>query len=453
MKRLGSIIDRSFDSSWSIYAILSLGTLLRMVGLYLISAFPLKSDAFCYHKMALQLLHKVEFHPYWPPGLPYYLSFFNSLFGESEFVSRACMILPYWMLSVFLFLLAKEISNRKVANIVVLVFSVFPTFVYHSVTSLTPLPMAAVLVAIVYFTIRLRQNMSWACGIFLGLLIGVGTLIRPSSLLLLLFVPLYFVITKRRFLLPLVVAMSAILLISAWIFEVYQMTGNFVMINYSNKKNVFYGNNQWTPMYKTWLPMYTWRSSENEEFVALSEEIEKKPLPEQDKLYKRHTINHILSRPDLFLLRTLNRVRVYFAFDTFAGASLIKDLNIDKKIGLGIIMIDAIFYCSIASLAILFLFSPFQIFGDRDTIRIFIGVILIYAIPYWLSRSHPTYHFPIVPILGVLAVVSGTMLLSEPRVVWRHIVSSKRRMYLLLFGIILFIYIQVEWIVMMYSSI
>lgn len=451
MKRSDSIIDRSFDSSWSIYAILSLGTLLRMVGLYLISAFPLKSDAFCYHKMALQLLHKVEFHPYWPPGLPYYLSFFNSLFGESELVSRACMILPYWMLSVFLFLLAKEISNRKVANIVVLVFSVFPTFVYHSVTPLTPLPMAAVLVAIVYFTIRLRQNMSWACGIFLGLLIGVGTLIRPSSLLLLLFVPLYFVITKRRFLLPLVVAMSAILLISAWIFEAYRMTGNFVMINYANSKNVFYGNNQWTPIYKTWF--LGSHITENEEFEALRAEIKKKPLPEQDKLYKRYAINHILSRPDLFLLRTLSRIRVYFAFDTFTGASLIKSLNIDKKIGLGIIMIDAIFYCSIASLAILFFFLPSRIFDNRDAAGILVLIVIIYSLPYWITFSHPTYHFPIVPILGVLAVISGTMLLSEPRVVWRHIVSSKRRMYLLLFGIILFIYIQAEWIVMMYSSI
>lgn len=451
MKRLSPIVDGSLDSSWSIYAILTLGTLLRLIGLYLVSTLPLQSDPLSYHRMALQLLHKVDIQPFLPPGLSYYLSFFYSLFGESELIGRACMILPYWILSAFLFLLAKKISSRKVANIAVLILSVFPTFVYHSVTPLTQLPMAALLTAIAYFAIRSRQNMSWACSISLGLLLGIGTLIRPSALLLVLFLPLYFIITKRRFLLSSVIAISAILLISLWIFKVHKMTGEFVMVNHANSMNFFLGNNRWTPTYKTWF--LGSHSSEDEAFKALRGEIKKNPLPVQDQLYMQYAISYILSRPDLFLLRTLNRVRVYFAFDTYTGSVLMKGYDIDKRIGLGIIMIDAIFYFSIVSLAILFLFLPSCMFGNRSAINITIAIIIIYSLPYWIAFSHPTYHFPIVPILGILAVTSGTSLWSGPRVVWKHIASSKRRKYFALIGMILFVYIQIEWIVMMYSRI
>jgi 4-amino-4-deoxy-L-arabinose transferase-like glycosyltransferase len=430
---------------------LGLGVLLRLIGLYLVSGLALASDWLSYHKVALQLVHKVKFHPFWPPGLPYYLSFFHYLFGESELVARACMILLYLMLSVFLFLLAKEMYNRKTANIAVLIFSVFPSFIYHSVTPVAQMPMAVILIAVAYFAIRSKQNISWICSIFLGLLLGIGVLVRPSSLLLLLFLPLYFVVTKRRFLLPSIMVISAILLVFLWIVKAYKMTGEFVMINSANSMNFFFGNNQWTPLYKTW-----WlgsHRSEDDEYKVFLEGIRKNPPSVQERLYKQHAIEHILSRPDLFLLRTLSRFRVYFAFDTTPGATLIKGYDIDKKIGLGLIMADAIFYLSIASLAILFLFLPPTMFGDRGTIGILIGIVIIYSLPYWVAFSHASYHFPVVPILGIFAVISGTRLLNEPGDIWRHITSSRRRKYLALFGMILFVYIQIEWIVMMYSRI
>lgn len=451
MKTCPLIRDRAFDSSWSIYAIIALGVLLRLVALYLISPLPLKSDPVHYHHMALQLLHQAQFHPYWPPGLPYFLCFFYSFFGESEQVAKACMIVPYVAFAGFLFLLSKKISDRKTANVVVLIFSLFPTFIYHSVYPLTQLPLAAILAAVAYFTLRSGKTTPWFHGIALGVIMGSGVLIRPSLLLLAFLIPLYFLVRYRMIRFSFVMAATVLLIGGFWIYKVHKMVGYFVMVNHASSLNFFYGNCKWTPLYKTWYlgshPL------DDDEFNAFKADTKKEPPNVRDKIYRQRAIQHILSRPDLFALRTLNRFRVFFAFDTYVGSCLIKGHNINKWIGLGIIAIDAAFYCSIVGLALLFFFLPPQMLLGFGARWILVGIVVVYAFPYWIAFASPTYHFPVVPILGPFAVITARRLLSKPAEIWEHIRCSGRKKYLALVCLILFVYIQIEWFVVMRSSI
>lgn len=452
LKQFTAVVNKLFEWRWTFHYTIILGTLIRLIALVWVSSLPsLIGDPLEYQQMAKRLLSHIGFEPFWPPGLPYYLVVLFSFFGEAEFVARVGMILWYWLLALGIFLLTKKIANRKTANISIFLFTIFPTFIYHSVTPLTQLPMAALLVAAAFFAIQFKSKIQWGSSIFLGSILGFATLIRPSTVLLVVMLPLYLFVITRKTRHCLLIVVSALLVISVWIFKAYDLTGKFVMINYSNSMNFFLGNNPWTPLYKTWY--LGSHPSEDPQFEALRENIKKNSLAIQDKLHTQYAVNHILARPDLFFLRSVNRLRNFFAFDTYTGSALIKEYGINKIMGLGIIALDAFFYLSIALFALLFFVIPYNKFNDQSGVIIFLIIIVGYSLPYWISFSHPTYHFPIVPLLGILSAISSMRLLSEPRDIWNHIKSSKRKKYVLLSTMSLLIFIQIEWIAIMFSRI
>ena len=99
------------------------------------------------------------------------------------------------------------------------------------------------------------------------------------------------------------------------------MTGRFVMIDDSNAQNFFFSNNAHTPLYNTCRggPV-AW--SVPPQFTQLEQEIDCQPPPERQQTWRRLAIQHILSRPDLFLLRTFNRFRAFFCFPIHRGEPL-----------------------------------------------------------------------------------------------------------------------------------
>ncbi len=129
------------------------------------------------------------------------------------------------------------------------------------------------------------------------------------------------------------------------------MTGRFVFINNANSQNIFYGNNPWTPLYRTW-----WYGSHKEpgdmppEFEAAMTQINHGDPRQRDALFVKTAMDHIKARPDLFLLRSVNRVRVFMGFDTFTSAQVARS---NKKLGALVLAIDAGLYLLVTMLALL----------------------------------------------------------------------------------------------------
>jgi hypothetical protein len=140
-------------------------------------------------------------------------------------------------------------------------------------------------------------------------------------------------IIKTKKVRPALVSMAVCLvLVFGWIGKVHQMSGRWVMINDSNSSNFLYGNNQYTLLYKTWLfSLYSETSNFPVEYRKLHSVIENAPTQIQNKLYMQMALDHIISRPDLFVIRTMSRIRTYFAFDTFFGAFLIKSYSVNEE--------------------------------------------------------------------------------------------------------------------------
>jgi len=225
------------------------------------------------------------------------------------------------------------------------------------------------------------------------------------------------------------------------------MTGRLVLINDSNSMNLFYGNNPYTPLYKTWWFGSHWTVDEGvpEGFISLMREIKSRPIDEQQSTMRKLAIEHILKRPDLFIIRSASRFRCFFSFPTITGSMLRSQGIVSTRASLFIILIDGLIYIAIFLTAIIFLCSTdFSSPGGRYY-KLILLIVSGYALPYWFCYSHPTYNFPVIPLFLVLSMgYLKDLLDKDGRIEWLPLKGKRRVVGILV--MLTFFAIQVEWV-------
>jgi 4-amino-4-deoxy-L-arabinose transferase-like glycosyltransferase len=436
----------------AVYVILVAGLLVRIAALGLIGHEGLRNEAPGYMEVAAQLLHSETFDPYWPPGVPYYLYVAQKLFGESILVARASILPIYAVFTAFLFTYVKKLGSLRAANLAALVFVFYPPYVRHSFNPSTEYPAAACVMGVVLLLTLAGRRPTWGLGAFVGILLGLLILIRPSSLLVAAFA-FFHLLSRHKGARTAVVSLAVLLvLVSAWVWKAHTLTGRFVMINESNALNFFWGNNPYTPLYATWGEAQG-QLGLSEQYKSLLARIDSRPPSDRDRLYFRYALQHLRSRPDLFLIRTFNRARAYFGFPVHSAEPLKSVLGDQgrKWASVAITVADVSFYWPILVLTICFFFSTASssvAVGDKIAL---LGTAAAYALPYWVAMSQPRYNFPVVPLLVVPAVLLLDSLAQKPvSEVFRPVIASRWRRYVLALSLFAFIYIQLEWIYVAY---
>ena len=448
--RILPVVLRRLDSHRAIYAIVGFGLILRIVPLAMVGGGFLEHENPSYYEMALQLLRGEKFSPYWPPGVPYYLLLAHKIFGDGLLVARGSMLLVYVCFSFALYALAKEVSSRRAGNLASLLFALYPTYVRYAFNPSTEYPTAACLVAAVYLAIRSIRKPSYPLSAALGLALGSLALIRASSLLLVVVAPLYLYLRTRRWGISLTSLVVSLVLISAWLWKAYNMTGRFVMVNDANTQNFFLGNNYFTPLYNT-CPDGPVKWDAPAEFTRVIEKLRDDPPEVQNRIYRASAVRYILSRPDLFLLRTFNRFRMYFSFPIAQGEPLTKGVHLENMhawVGVAITVFQLCFYWPIMLLAIIFLFNS----KGADYVPSIGGAAILYAVPYWITFSQPRFNFPVVPLFAVLAVALLDSLEKSGHDALGPVLQSPRRRHAMFFSLAFFTYTQMEWILFVLSS-
>jgi 4-amino-4-deoxy-L-arabinose transferase-like glycosyltransferase len=439
------------DSRRTIHFIVALAVLLRITALAFLARQPLAGDDTLYHDFAMRLLQGNMIYPLVPPAVGYYLAFFYRLFGTNPLVARASM-LPLAVGFIYtLYAVAVRFAGRKGANLVALVFAIYPLHVLCSVEPITEIPTSLLLLISLFLVLAICAQARIRDFVLLGLVLGLLILTRPSALLLLGFLPFYLVLRSRKWLASALVAAIPTLMITVWIMTVYSSTGHFVMINFSSTQNVFLGNNAYTPLYRTWR--FTTHVDEAQlpaGYQTLNTEIMHLPWYEQNALYRRVAWQSITSRPDLFAVRTANRMRVYFAFDSYTGSLLMNLYHAGRKLAFASIVIDGSLYVLVAFCALLFLFTV-----SRNSERFWptwtiLAMIVIYAGPYFFSVSHPIYHYPIVPLMGLLAAALWSDILDRRISLTGAVGGHGAKQIAMVLAVALFAYIQVEYAIVMY---
>lgn len=413
-----------------------LGIIIRLMYAFWLGEELLTGDAFFYIDTAKSILAGESYLPEWPPALPYYLSVFGLLFGQSLWTWVFAMLLLYlffnwvWKNTAALFL------DKKWVNLGMLVFVLMPAFVHYSVAPLSQLPLAIIILALVY--LLHKNGLAWQ----MGFLLSLGVLFRSGTLSLIPLFLIYFPVKKRSHdLVPFL--LSFLFLIGIWQYKSWQMTERFVWINDFNTYNLYVGNNPWTPDYKTW-----WLGSHDErrnpEFQAYYQEIDSLrslDIRVQSEAFASLALGHIQKEWPLFLLRGSNKFRAFFAFDTYTGARLYAK---NRPLGLIAILIDGGIYVLFGCLAILSLVKKKPSVFEADLLYLMLGIIFFYAIPYVLAFAHPTYHFPHIPLFVLFALKgieeAGIKELSQKSKLSHTFVLS------------LFLFIQLEWIWHMSST-
>ena len=325
-----------------------------------------------------------------------------------------------------------------------IVFALYPAYVRYAFNPSTEYATAMCLVATALLAVVAARKRSWWAAAALGLVVGLLVLIRANSLGLTLVAPLWLWFRTRKTGLALVVLLVAAAPISAWLFKAHSMTGRFVMINDSNAENFFQSNNRWTPLYNTCVggPV-DWTVPP--EFTKLANDIECVPAAERQPIYRRITLEHITSRPDLFLLRSFNRFRAFFCFPIHHG-ELSHTATAPTIVGHAITAIElGFFYWPIMVLAILFWFAGPSPATQADA-RAVLGVLFIYAAPFFFTCSQSRYNFPIVQLCAVFAVAFIEAVRERS---WQEVMEPLRRSMwrrrALYATLAFFFYIQVEW--------
>jgi hypothetical protein len=436
-------------SRWKAFAIiLAAGILIRFAFFLWLADKPLMSDAVNYNEMSGQLSSGEGFVPYWPPGLPMYLSVAHKLFGPADVTARLAMLIFYVGTSVFVYRAAVLMTTSHLAgNIATGILALSPASIHASLEPLTQLPAAMCLTISAYCLMRLEtvsSKGSYAGNIaLLALSASYLALTRPSSLLLVAALPLYLLWRTREWMPALAVTAAAAVVVGSWVGYVYKKTGRVVKINTANSANFYLGNNPYTPVYRTW-----WLGSHHTApevpvaFIEQRARIMELDAPSQEKEFSRLAQEHIRQHPELFLLRTLNRICTYFAFDTFAGTYLIGNYGVSKVLGLATIAVDAFFYILIGVGSILYFTVP----RSSETSKapfLLLGMIFLYALPYFFAFSHPSYHYPVEPLLMILSSGFFVYLINGTGTTLREVLEQRTVATTL--AIVAFALIQIEF--------
>jgi hypothetical protein len=198
--------------------------------------------------------------------------------------------------------------------------------------------------------------------------------------------------------------------------------GWFVSTN--NERNLFLGNNPYTPNYKTWhWGQHPIPESAPPEMKAYFSSFYKAENPRSAMIHE--TIRYIKERPDIFLLRTLNRIRAFWGFDYEVAGIVEGQWPACGKVGvLAILAAEASAYALVMLLVIagLFMFSKEM---ELRYALFLIAVVLAYQLPYALAFGNGSYHPAVIGFVFPFAAVAIGQARLGRTGGWRQVLASK----------------------------
>jgi hypothetical protein len=357
--------------------ILAVSVLLRVaVAFYLgdvVDAPPLLTDQRSYHALGARLItgHGFSFdrgwYPFTPPDTPtahwsflysLFVAAIYALFGVHPLAVRLTqaviggILLPYIVYRLARRVFAAEADSFTSAFsiphilplVATLLAAVYAYFILYAATLMTETFYIAALLWVLEQTLALAECPTTRGGLWLGLGLGLATLLRQSILpwVAVMFVWLLWVGLRRGSFRRMVGSLSlstSLLIVMIMPFTVrnYFVYGRFLLLN----------SNAGYAMYSAQHPMH---GTNFQEFAAA-------PVPEElmglneaqlDQELMRRGIGFVLAEPGRYLLLSLSRARAYFEFWPSPGTTLLNNIGRTGSFGL---------------------FLPFMVYGLWRTFR------------------------------------------------------------------------------------
>lgn len=409
-------------------AVVATAILLRVfVAFALLGAMPMVSDARDYFALALRLAAGDDSGAfYWPPGESMLLAAGFSVLGPTIAVARALTIATSVGTLVLTVLLARELAGDSVARAAGWIAAAYAPSVLLCGQAYAQHLAALCLAAIAYFGMRAIHERRVVFFALTGLALGVGCLARPSMASVVLVIAgawtaaAYRESTARRAVATGAVAGAIVALACvAPVCAHNALAGGGWTVSTNNERNLFLGNNPYTPDYKT---SHLGQRSLDELPPDARGYLESYyDRPDNRTAMQRAALAYMVEHPLRTSLRTLNRTTSFWGFDYLASREIQRWRGWGTRSALPLLAFEVTSYLAVAGLALVGLFAmpgggaagtPGRL-GWRAWL---VALAVAYQIPYALAFSGGTYHFPVIPLITPLAA----LVVTDPGEAWRR---------------------------------
>lgn len=259
------------------------------------------------------------YHSYVYPMYPILTAFSHLITGRNYFVLEIFQIILSVAACYFIYLIAKSIFNHKVGLLSSFLVALHPGLIVYS-TKLHELTIVVLLFTVILWLIISLDYSKVYNNIFIGILIGIGVLTRPTFVF---FLPVYFLyiwLHGKRFKYALkavaAVTLFLILIILPWTIRNHRIHKRWIFITTNSAEHFWRGNN----------PAAS-GSALTEDGHSI---IEKAPAEFKEKIYKMTEIEQydffykeaykfIGSNPGLFIKMVLKKFFYFCWFSPQAG--------------------------------------------------------------------------------------------------------------------------------------
>lgn len=438
--------------------VILLGTALALrvvFSLLLVAGWPLVSDGSAYSEQAEVFTRDFGgTEPYyWPPGTSYVLAAVYEPFGAGRVGARIAMIAVSLLSIVATVQLAKRVlSDPRAVRLTGWIMALLPSAVFAPAQpfsfDLTLLGLTlSILFALMAWDRRQARLLAAA-----GLALGFAATARPGVLsVLIALVPFGFVAARRAWrgrerprvrALAIGTAAFAVCVIGPVVPALVHNSdaGAGTTISVNNEGNVFFGNNPYTPHYKTWVHGqhdFSEFGPEAEAYLARFHTFSGDP--ERREAMLDEAVDYMVANPGITAWRTLNRARAFWGFDYTYSNGLRNDWDAPLVAVAGAAALEVGGWVVFGVLALAGLFLARGLFLS-NRLLLLVLVVAAYELPHLIAFSAGRWHFPVVGLLAPLAA-AGAVALGSPR----QAASRLLRNRWLLVAVIVFGLIQVEY--------
>ena len=220
-------------------AIFSIAFMIRLVFVLQSSEIPY-SDASVYDRLGLSISEGKGYvnnsgtpHCHYPPFYPFFLSVIYALFGHSYAAVRIFQSILGAFSCVLIYLIGKRVFTVSVGVIAGFISMAYLPFIKSAELLLSELVFTFLVLLIVLYLLKIRENMNFGNAIVLGLLSGMSLLTRSMAILLPLFMLPVFIYSRKGdlpYILKryIVVLLFFCLTMTPWIVRNYNIHRHFV---------------------------------------------------------------------------------------------------------------------------------------------------------------------------------------------------------------------------------
>ncbi len=408
---------------------MSAAVLLRaLASLVVLRSMPLVSDAHDYFECAVRFAAGDTGGAfYWPPGESFAIAPLVATLGPSVTAARILTIGMSVATVAVSALLTLEVGGRRAARAAAWIAALYPPAALLCGQTYAQHLAALCLALLAYFGLRaVREGKLWQFA-SAGAALGIGCLTRPSmlSVVPVLAVGLWLAARRHDVRLRHLVAGGVLGSCVALAFlgpvlahDAHAGAGWTLSTN--NERNLFLGNNPYTPDYKT-----------SQLGQRSLDELDPETRGYLESFYERadarsamrdEAIAYVRAHPLRSALRTFNRTISFWGFDYLATREIQKWYGIGTVRALPLLALEAGGYVALAVLAMVGVLgmrglgsgsSGERESGERGWVWWLLGLVAAYEVPYAVAFSGGAYHFPVVPLLVPFAAAALSRLVEE----------------------------------------